>query len=200
MYLDDYNKKSSSPMIIVIVAFIFFLIICAFLNINLLDVDKTNYLKTPQAYDAYILRRHFLFIYIDALLLIMSLSTFINGKTHNFNELKEITKYSYIIFGIFTIIKIIHILTLPSKAPIGVWIIMPPFLYNILKGLGEIHIFYFFILTGICIFLFGFISKLLIKFLDFNFYLLASIIILSTGTYFFIKFCFYCEELFSAFA
>ncbi len=193
---DNTRKPSLSPEITIILTVLIFLVVCIFLDINILQVDKTGFYKSPQAYDTYVLKKYFLFIYIPVLLFIMSVYTFLNKKAHNLEELGKITLYSYGILTVFAIVKIIYILIMPSKTPSSVWFLMPPALYDILKGLGEIHILYFLFALTFCIFIFSFISKFMIKFI----HPIVYIIIYNGGIayliYEFLKLCIFLDELF----
>ena len=193
---DNTRKTFLSPEITIILTILIFAILCIFLDINILQVDKTGIYKSPQAYDTYVLKKYFLFMYIPVLLFIMSMYTFLNKRAHNLEELGKITLYSYGILTVFAIVKIIYILVTPSKTPSSVWFLMPPALYDILKGLGEIHILYFLFALTFCIFIFSFISKLMIKFI----HPIVYIIIYNGGIvyliYEFLKLCIFLDENF----
>ena len=59
---DNTRKTFLSPEITIILTVLIFLIVCIFLDINILQVDKVGFYKSPQAYDTYVLKKYFLFI------------------------------------------------------------------------------------------------------------------------------------------
>ena len=193
---DNTRKTFLSPEIIILLTVLIFAIVCMFLDINILHVDRVGVYKSPQAYNTYVLKKYFLFIYIPVLLFIMSVYTFLNKRAHNLEELGKITLYSYGILTVFAIVKILYIIVTPSKTPSSVWFLMPPVLYDILKGLGEIHILYFLFALTFCIYFFSFISKLMIKFLHPFLYIIIYNSGLAYLIYEFLKLCIFLDELF----
>lgn len=196
MLFNEIKEKIITPKAIVILALVLFFISCMFFDIHILYVDKTGYYKSPQAYELYVLKQYFLFIYIVALIFLINIYTSLKKKAYSLDDIGKIVLYSYGFLCIFVLIKIIYIVIMPSKTSSAVSFLMPPVVYDVLKGLGEVHIFYFFAFLPFSLFLFNFIVKLLLKYSNFLVSFIVSNALLVVGIDLFSKFCIYCDSVF----
>ena len=196
MLFNEIKEKIITPKAIVILALVLFFISCMFFNIHILYVDKTGYYKSPQAYELYVLKQYFLFIYIVALIFLINMNSCLRKKTYSLDDIGKIVLYSYGFLSVFILTKIIYIIIMPSKTSSAVSFLMPPVLYDILKGLGDVHIFYFFAFLPFSLFLFNSIVKLLLKYSNPLVCFIVSNALLIVGINLFAKFCIYCDSVF----
>ena len=195
----NISKCFLSPFVIVILALCIFSLACIAFDINVLKIGKSGFFATPTAYNIHVLKRHFLFMYIPALFFIMNLYTVFYKKPNSIDDAGRIILYSYGILGIYTLVKIIYIIVMPSKTSSAIWFLMPPVLYDILTGLDGVHFSFFFFTLGFCIFTFALISKLLLKFINPYIYFIISNTALVFGTYLAMKFFIYLDEALASF-
>lgn len=200
--LDCFKKKTflENPKCLVSLAGCIFIYVCLFLQVNILYLDKTGSLASTQAYDEYVLKRNILFIFIAILFYVMNLSYLKTKKAHTLDELADITFFSYFAVLIYAILKIIYIIIMPSNTPSAVSAIIPPVLYDILTGFGRLYFLNFFLVLAPCIYIYGLISTLFLKFMKPVIYVFISSALITCGIYLFMKFCLYWEELYPTFS
>lgn len=190
------KEKTLSLEMLVIVSLILFFIACALLDINILSVDKTGFYKSTKAYETYVLKTHFLFIYIFVLVFLLNIYRFLSKKIYKIEDIGKVVLYSYLLLFIFALSKITYIVIMPSKTSSAVSFLMPPVLYDIMKGLSEVHLLYFFALLPLTLIFFNGISKFILKYSNHYICFIVSTILLVAGTYLFAQFCLYCDALY----